>query len=109
MAKTPAINKSDGRENVGFTTLLEQDSELSGLRAEYAQKPASERRAAAEWAHDESIATSLFAGATAPLPDGGLPGLRWPAGFTSLAIDPDYAPALLTVGCCEYAPERGCG
>ena len=30
-----------------------------------------------------------------------LPKEPWPAGYAALAIDPDYAPALLTVGTCD--------
>jgi hypothetical protein len=84
---------------VGFDELLAQDSELSGLRADYAQEPASKRREAAEWAYDESLAASLFGAAMARVHAGELPVPKWPPGFVSLAIDPEFAPALLTVGC----------
>jgi hypothetical protein len=90
------------RKAVGFVELLAQDPELSGLRTDFAPKRPSERRVAAEWAYDESLATSLFGAAIARVHAGELPGPKWPPGFASLAIDPEYAPALLTVGCYEY-------
>jgi len=105
-AKKSAIKSSAEREAVGFVELVTLDPELSGLRTDYAQKPASERRVAAEWAYDESLATSLFGAAMARARADELPGPKWPPGFASLAIDPEYAPALLTVGCYEYGSGR---
>jgi tetratricopeptide (TPR) repeat protein len=88
-----------------FAEQLSRDPELSALRADYAQKPATKRRAAAEWVYDESISNSLFGAALARLQGERLPAPGWPPGFAALAIDPEYAPALLTVGCYEH----GCG
>lgn len=89
-----------------FATLLSEDPDLSALRAEYAGKRPKERRVAAEWAYSESIAHDLFGAAVARLPGSGLAPPRWPAGFQALAIDPEYAPALLTVGHYEYQSGR---
>ena len=105
MAKRTVKTKAVTHTKQCFAELLSCDAELSALRAEYVRKPATERRAAAEWAYDESIANSLFGAALARLESDLAPAPRWPSGFAALAIDPEFAPALLTVGCHEY----GCG
>jgi tetratricopeptide (TPR) repeat protein len=104
-AKRTATTKAAADTKQCFAELLSHDPELSALRAEYAGKPAAKRRVAAEWAYDEGIATSLFGGALARLEGRPAPAPRWLPGFAALAIDPEFAPALLTVGCHEY----GCG
>ncbi len=91
---------------LSFERLVIQDQDLSALRAEYAQKSLSERRAAAEWAYDEAIANSMFTAALARVDPDGVHPAGWPPGFAALAIDPDYAPALLSVGCYEYGSGR---
>ena len=110
MATNSSIGKSGEcekwRENPGFGKLLVTEPDLAGLRAEYARKSVSARRKAAQWAHDESLAASLFNAAVVHLPGGGLPSPKWPPGFAALAINPEYAPALLTVGCHEYGSGR---
>jgi tetratricopeptide (TPR) repeat protein len=104
-AKRPATTKAATHTKQCFAELLSRDSELSSLRAEYALKTPAKRRMAAEWAYDESVANSLFEVALARLEGGSLPAPQWPPAFAALAIDPEFAPALLTVGCHEY----GCG
>src|SRR6266700_1627019 len=106
MAKKTVGRKSVGHEARSFATLLAEGTELSRLRAEYAQKASPKRRVAAQWAYDEDLAATLFKAALAPLQGGGFPGPSWPPGFAALAIDPEYAPALLTVGCYEYGTGR---
>ena len=49
------MKKSATGDTAGFSKLLVQDKELSRLRAEYAQRSATQRRAAAEWAYDENF------------------------------------------------------
>jgi tetratricopeptide (TPR) repeat protein len=105
MAKRTATAKAATHTKQSFAELLSRDPELSAVRVEYARKPEAERRAAAEWAYDEGIANSLFGAALARLESKPAPAPRWPPGFAALAIDPEFAPALLTVGCHEY----GCG
>jgi tetratricopeptide (TPR) repeat protein len=105
MAKRTDKIKASRHTKQGFAELLSRDPELFALRGEYAQDPPAKRRTAAEWAYDESIANSLVGVAFARLKGGQLPAPRWPPGFAALAIDPEFAPALLTVGCHEY----GCG
>jgi tetratricopeptide (TPR) repeat protein len=106
MAKITAATKATTRTKSCFAELLSRDPELSALRAEYVLKPAAERRVAAEWAYDESIANSLFGAAVARLESQRAPAPRWPPGFAALAIDPEFAPGLLTVGCHEYGSGR---
>jgi tetratricopeptide (TPR) repeat protein len=85
-----------------FSKLIKRDGRLAELRREYVDGTAEERREAAEWAYDESIATRLFnrglalAGQESPFQE------PWPDGIAALAIDPTYAPAILTVGSMEY-------
>ena len=102
MAKT---TKAATRTKQCFAELLSCDPDLAVLRAEYAQKPPAERRAAAEWTYNESVANSLVGVAFARVKGEQLPAPQWPPGFAPLAIDPEFAPALLSVGSHEY----GCG
>ena len=105
MSKKTASSKGNSRTKQSFAELLSRDPEFSALRSDYAGKPAKERRAAAEWAYDESIGSSLFGAALAGIRGHEAPPPHWPPGFAALAIDPEFAPALLTVGCHEH----GCG
>jgi len=89
-----------------FKKLLIHDQDLSALRTEYARRSPSERRAAAEWAYDEAIANCMFTVALARVDPDGVHQTGWPPGFAALAIDPEYAPALLSVGCYEYGSGR---
>jgi tetratricopeptide (TPR) repeat protein len=108
MTKKTASAKTTSRAKQCFAEHLARDPELSALRAEYAGESATKRRKAAGWAYDESIASSLFRAAIAHLPNAreNWPAPAWPAGFEALAIDPEYAPALLTVGGYELACGR---
>ena len=85
--------------DVPFRELVETDTELKSLRAEHAALPAEERRRAARWALDSSHAAMLMAEA---LNDPDLVHRAWDDAAAPLAIDPDYAPAMLTVGSLEY-------
>jgi tetratricopeptide (TPR) repeat protein len=103
-SKTVAITFKDH----SFEECLRLDSELAATRAEYARKSAKKRRQAAEWEYDSALAARMFSGALAaagqdPLSFG---EPRWPEGVLALAIDPLYAPALLTVGSYEYQLRR---
>jgi tetratricopeptide (TPR) repeat protein len=106
MAKRTASTKATRHPKQCFAELLPRDPELSALRAGYARKPTTERRAAAEWVYDESISNSLFGAALARLQGQQLSAPGWSPGFAALAIDPEYAPALLTVGCYEHGCDR---
>lgn len=85
-----------------FSLLITRNSELKSLRLEYANATAKKRRLAAQWEYDASIASDIFNAAILISRDEELSQPRWPPGFLALAIDPLFAPALLTVGSLEY-------
>ena len=84
---------------IPFRELVEKDMELKNLRAQYASLPAEQRRKAAQWALDSSHASMLMAQAVNK-PD--LVHPAWHDAAAPLAIDSEYAPAMLTVGSLEY-------
>ena len=84
-----------------FFQLIEQDERLAEIRRSYAAVSAEKRREAADWAYHASSAADMLnrtlahIGQESPLAGG------WPSGIEALAIDPTFAPALLTVGSME--------
>lgn len=82
-----------------FRELVQADAELRKLREEYAAQPAKQRRMAAQWAYDSAHASMLMAGAFEE-PDWG--DSSWREQAIPLAIDSEFAPAILTVGSLEY-------
>jgi tetratricopeptide (TPR) repeat protein len=82
-----------------FRELVQTDAELRKLREEYAAQPAKQRRMAAQWAYDSAHALMLVASA---LKESGWADPSWHDSAAPLAIDPDYAAAILTVGSLEY-------
>lgn len=89
-----------------FAQLVVSAQELAETRREYADKSPEERRAAASWAYDSGMAHDLFSRAL--LSAGGDADLDadFESGVLALAIDPRFAPALLTVGSIEYQYKR---
>jgi tetratricopeptide (TPR) repeat protein len=85
-----------------FSELVQKDQRLAALRQLYAHKTAEERRAAADWAYHAACATGFFDRAMARLGEGPSSPPTWPPGVEALAIDPAFAPALLTVGSIEH-------
>ncbi len=85
-----------------FSCLVANDDDLAFLRERYAPEAASERRLAADLEYNSAAASDLFQSALARAGQEGLEAEYWPAGVLALAIDPEYAPALLTVGSLEY-------
>ena len=85
-----------------FSMLITWDSGLKSLRLEYAHAALQKRRMAAQWEYDSSMASDLFNMALLTSVAETLPQSKWPPGFLALAIDPLFAPALLTVGSSEY-------
>jgi len=85
-----------------FRECLEKDEYLAGLRTEYARKSAEERRRAADWEYHSAIAGSMFNDVLARLGRAEVGVPPWPDGVLALAIDPLFAPAILTVGSVEY-------
>ena len=79
--------------------LVQIDAELRKLREEYATQPAKERRMAAEWAYDSAHASMLMA---RTLNEPGWHDPTWRDNAVPLVIDPEYAPAILTVASIEY-------
>src|SRR5437763_17170805 len=91
-----------------FTELIKRDRRLTALRREYAHGTAEQRRAAAEWAYDESMANRLFNDGLALVGQKSLVQEPWPEGIAALAIAATYAPRMLTVGAMEYQLYRKC-
>ncbi len=92
-----------------FATLIETDEELRDLRRKFKKVSARERREAALWTYDESLARGLFAKAISRLVDDS--GFyeyacadedSYSGAVCALAIDPRCAVAMLTVGSVEY-------
>ena len=81
---------------------ITRNSRLKSLRKEYAHLAPQKRRMAAQWEYDSSMASDLFSMALLKSGAETLPQPKWPPGFLALAIDPLFAPALLTVGSLEY-------
>ncbi len=81
-----------------FSRLIKESAKLAQLRREYASKSKKERKLAADFQYHDTIATQMFNKAMRihekPAP--------WPGEVIALAIDPLYAPAILTVGSYEY-------
>lgn len=82
-----------------FSCLIMEAEELVQLRWKYSSLPATERRLAADWEYNASFASELFYDARGQKNDEITP---WPGAVVALAIDPEYAPALLTVASFEY-------
>lgn len=95
MADTPI-------ECSSFQQRVRENQQLAGLRAEYAKADPEDRRRAADWHYHEAIATLTFDRALAGAGREPFTNNPWPEGVLALAIDPLYAPALLTVGSIEY-------
>jgi tetratricopeptide (TPR) repeat protein len=85
-----------------FAQLVRNHPDLIEARRHYADKSPAERRAAAEWEYDGAAAAELFSEALARAGHSDAAERRLEAGVSALAIDPLFAPALLTVGSIEY-------
>ena len=99
MADTPI-------EYSSFQQCVRENQQLAGLRAEYAEADPADRRRAADWHYHEAIATLAFDRALTGAGQEPFTDSPWPEGVLALAIDPLYAPALLTVGSIEYQLDR---
>ncbi|MCL4206777.1 MAG: hypothetical protein KJ000_30200 [Pirellulaceae bacterium] len=84
---------------IPFRELVDLDEQLRGLREQYVNAPPAKRRSAAQWAHDNAHASMLMARATGTA---AMVHPAWHDAAASLAIDPGFAPAILTVGSIEY-------
>ena len=100
--KSRSANRTGRRcsiEESPFRRLLETDTELGDARRRYAGVSSEERRKAADLTYHGGEADRFFAAVTGRDTAGGDP---WRAEVTALAIDPEFAPAILTVGTLEY-------
>ena len=89
-------------EECSFEECLRRDPDLAATRREYAARSAEQRRRAADFQYHGAVAGHMFnqcltGAGLAPFGEGG-----WPEGVLALAMDPLFAPALLTVGSIEY-------
>ena len=91
---------------MSFEQLLAAVPELAESRSEYAGKSKKDRRAAANWAYDSAMAHDLFSCALRMAGGDSAVDPGYDAGVVALAIDPLFAPALLTVGSLEYQCQR---
>jgi len=93
-------------KNEPFSVLVKDIRKLADLRREYASVPSDERRKAADWEYHSEIAGEMFDNELAQAGKEGSGKSIWPPGFAALAIDPSYAPGILTVGSIEYQAGR---
>lgn len=96
-------SKSLTFQDMPFSRLVKESEELAEVRREYASLSEDERRRAADFQYNASIASEMFNRAIGRADDEETP---WPGEVMALAIDANYAPALLTVGSFEYIYER---
>ena len=94
--------KTIALEEHPFKECVTGDPDLAATRAEYARKSAEDRRKAADWEYHSAIAGGMFSAALAGIGQEPLGEDGWPEGVLALAIDPLFAPAILTVGSIEY-------
>jgi len=99
-------DRMDKFQKLPFSVLVRKDKDLLGIRSEYALKSKSERRMAADWEYHSEIAAELFSNAMTNAGEHEPGSSYWSPGITALAIDPLYAPAILTVGSLEYMAGR---
>jgi tetratricopeptide (TPR) repeat protein len=85
-----------------FAQLVQSHPGLCEARRYYADKSPADRRAAAEWEYNDAMAAGLFSEALNQVQCGNPSEPRLDAGIAALAIDPLFAPAMLTVGSIEY-------
>ncbi len=109
MCTMKKVSKSPRRpalREMPFEQLVAAVPELANARREYSGKPSEDRRAAAKWAYDSGMASDLFSRVV--LAAGGDADLEncFDSGVVALAIDPLFAPALLTSGSLEYQYKR---
>lgn len=102
-------SKEDGTEKfqkLPFFVLVKEHKYLADIRHEHVLKSKSERKMAADFEYHAEIAREHLSNALANADNDVLRKPYWPSGITALAIDPLYAPAILTVGSLEYLAGR---
>jgi tetratricopeptide (TPR) repeat protein len=98
----PARSKRPAIETTTFALLVIEDEELAQARREYALLLPEERRRAAEFQYDHSIGDDIFRTMMAAAGERIDREDPWKGTCFSLAIDPDYGPAMLSIGSLEY-------
>lgn len=104
MKRSSEFSAEDSRKRrtlaeMPFRELVQRDKGLLELRQRYATLPAGRRRMTAEMEYDASYASFLVGEAVSW---NELIDPEWRGTLISLAIDPDFAPAILAVGSLEY-------
>jgi len=89
-------------EDHSFAWLLEHDERLRSLCRDYRKQTAEERRMAADFEYHAALAGRVFNQAIGKPQD----AADLPGEVAALAIDPAFAPAILTVGSLEYIRGR---
>ena len=89
-----------------FAQLVVSVQELMEVRREYAGRSPEERRSRAQWAYDSGMADEFLSRALLGAGRGADFDSGYDSGVVALAIDPRFAPALLTVGSIEYQYKR---
>jgi hypothetical protein len=102
MKRAKSAKRKPTFHELPFSQLIKRDVPLAQLRQSYAGYAAKARREAADWAYHASSASDLFDRALARTGQAPPVADDWPPGIEALAIDPTFAPALLTVGSIEY-------
>jgi tetratricopeptide (TPR) repeat protein len=102
MTKSQTDGSRPTLRDMPFAELVQSDPGLVEARREYAAAAPARRRAAAEWEYDSAMADHLFAEALGRVKNANPMPTRLDSGVLALAIDPLYAPALLTVGSLEH-------
>ncbi len=106
MTRKPNEDGIEKLRKFPFSVLIKKDKELSKLRHKYALKSKSKRSMAADYEYHSEIVGGMFRNALPNADKYSFEKPNWPSGITALAIDPLYAPAILTVGSLEYMNGR---
>jgi Flp pilus assembly protein TadD len=106
MKKTAKLRRRSSLREMSFEQVLATVRELADARRDYGGKSRKERRAAAEWAYDSGMAHDLFSRSLLAAGGRADADAGFDSGVMALAIDPLFAPALLTVGSLEYQYKR---
>lgn len=94
----PSSSPKYAFQDHSFAWLLEHDARLRDMREWFRNHSAEDRRMAADYEYHSGPARDLFD----QLIEREKESTNLPSHLAALAIDPDYAPAILTVGTHEY-------
>ncbi len=97
--KSPRPKPKLSMENFPFSYLVRESKNLKKIRQDYQSYPSKERWQDADYQYHASAAVSLFSMA---IDESFNEEPSFPGELFALAIDPNYAPAILTIGSYEY-------